>query len=91
MDNRPRVALRARAHHLKSRITVGKSGVTETVIAEIRRTFEDTDLLKVRIQHPNRDEINRIVERISAAVPCETVGRVGFVATLYKPTEKNAE
>lgn len=91
LDNRQRQELKARAHHLKGRIIIGKAGATDAVLADIRRAFSKSDLLKVRIQHPERAEIDRIVKHISATVPCELVGRVGFVAIFHKSPEEAAE
>ena len=86
-----RRALKARAHRLKSRITVGKTGLTDSLIVQIRRALQEAELLKVRIQHPHREEVDRIAQRIAEQVPCELVGRTGFVATFYRPPERDAE
>ena len=91
LDGRQRQMLRAKAQQLKSRITVGKDGPTDPVVAEIRRALETAELVKVRITHPEREEIDRIAEQIAAAVPCVLVGRVGFVATFFKAAEPPAE
>lgn len=86
MDKQQQRDLRAKAHHLKSRLTIGKNGVTDAVLAQIRQLFDQTDLLKIRIQETDREEVSRIATEIAKAVPCELVGRMGFVATYYHST-----
>lgn len=79
--------LRARARTLKAAIIIGKAGLTDAVIEEIRRRFTGTDLLKIRIGVADHERVAPIVERIAAEVPCELVSRLGFVATFVRQTD----
>lgn len=79
--------LRARARTLKAAIIIGRAGLTDAVIDEIRRRFTRTDLLKIRIGVPDHDQVDPIVERIAVEVPCELVSRLGFVATFVRQTD----
>ncbi len=84
LDNATRQALKARAHHIKSTIQVGREGVTEPVLAMIRGAFGRSDLIKIRIRTQSASEADGVARSIAAAVPCELVARTGFVAVLHK-------
>jgi RNA-binding protein len=85
LSNREKSELRGKAQALKCSVTVGKGGLTEAVREQIRRAFAGRELVKVRIQHHERDEIDRIAREIAESVPCDLVARMGFTATFFQP------
>jgi RNA-binding protein len=86
MDAAQRRQLLAQAHHLKSRINVGKSGLTEAVVQAIRGHLEHVELLKIRLLMDDAAEVDLAGEEIARRVPCTFVGRVGHVGIFHRPS-----
>jgi RNA-binding protein YhbY len=84
MEAKLKRALRSSARQLKARVMVGKAGLTEPLIGIIRRSFDGTELVKVRILPAHIEEAETICQRIAQEVPCELIDRTGFVATFYR-------
>jgi RNA-binding protein len=74
--------LRAQAHHLRASVDVGKEGVTDAVIAVIRKALLEHELIKVRLRRPeNRKAMaSELAERNTA----ELCGLIGGIAILYR-------
>ena len=77
------------AWHGRAHINVGKKGVTEEVINEIKRQLEEHKVVKVRllkscleVEGKDRRELARIIaERTGARL----IGIRGYTFVLYKP------
>jgi len=82
--------LRRAAQSLKARITVGRAGLSDALVAQVRQALAQTPLLKVRVGAQDRDAIDAIGRRLSAEVPCVLVSRIGFVLTLYRPADSDS-
>lgn len=78
--------LNAQAHPLKPVVLVGQAGVTDAVLAELDRALDHHELLKVRVASGDRDLRDSLIERMVQETGADLVGRVGNVATLYRPS-----
>ena len=67
LTSRERARLKARAHALGPIVRVGNAGVTPALLAEVGRALATHELIKVRIDHADRDERVAIGEAIAAA------------------------
>lgn len=81
---RQKKQLKGLAHHLDPIVRVGKSKVTDAVLAELRRTFEAHELIKVRIDVESGDERKSIATSLAASTEAHLVTNVGKIAILYK-------
>lgn len=84
LSGKEKRALRARAHHLKVLVQVGAAGVGDALLAELRQTLEDHELVKVRVSADDRNERRRIMESLCRDTSSELVQTIGHVAVLYK-------
>lgn len=88
-DTRPtgahRRALLARGNRLKAGLRVGRNGVTDAVIDELRRMFDTSALIKVRVDAEDKAEVNAVAEEICRRAGCAFIQRVGRVVLLYHP------
>lgn len=80
--------LSARANRLKPAATVSPESADAAV--HLRKCFSQSELVKVRVNSDNRDEVEALGARLAAQVPCEVVQRIGFVLTLYRPLADRA-
>ncbi len=85
LDHTQKRKLKGRAHKLKSTITVGRAGLSGSIVGMIREALTRTELVKVRIQAESGKQAEAVAQVIARQVPCELVARTGFVALLYSP------
>lgn len=81
--------LRSHAARLKARLAIGRAGLTDACVAQVRHAFERESLIKVRVGAHDREAIDEIGQKLAAQVPCTLVSRVGFVLTLFRPGPNN--
>jgi RNA-binding protein len=82
--------LKQKARSLVPAIRVGKLGVTESLISEIKQQLKKNKLIKVKILGAALvgKEKEEIVELLVKKTNALLVGNVGFVVTLYWNGEK---
>lgn len=76
--------LRGLAMRLKPLVFIGKSGLTDSVIAATHKAFEKTELLKLKIKVDDRAQRETIVAELAAATDAQVAGQVGKTAALYR-------
>ncbi|NNC24485.1 YhbY family RNA-binding protein [Salinisphaera sp. USBA-960] len=80
-----RRALKRRAHHLKPLVRAGAAGMSDAVVAELDATLSAHELVKIRVDAPDRATRRTLVDDACARVDAECVQRIGHTATLYRP------
>ncbi len=90
MSGSLRRSLAARGNRMQARVTVGKLGLTDAVVAQIRREIERAELVKVRCDVPSAADADLVAREIAARIPCHLIQRVGRVALLYQPRPEAA-
>lgn len=87
LNDKQRRYLRGLAHPLKPVILVGNAGMTSAVVAETQRALHDHELIKVRMTGAERDVRDAALQSLAEATGSALVGRIGHVATLYRPRD----
>ena|SRR5215210_8839940 len=82
---RERAHLKARAHALEPVVSVGSSGVTDTLVAEVDRALTVHELIKVKIGTDDRQARVAIGDDICTRTGAAAVHRVGKVLILWRP------
>ncbi len=85
LSEKERKALRRLAHHRRPVVIVGAAGVTDAVVAELDRALARHELLKVRVNAPDRKARDAMIAELCARTDAALVQRVGHVAVLYRP------
>ena len=88
LTSKQRQYLRGLAHPLAPVVRVGKAGVTESVVAETKKSLESHELIKVRIESDDR---KTAAESLASATDAQIAGSVGKVAILYREREEKPE
>jgi RNA-binding protein len=88
LTSKQRQYLRGLAHPLAPVVRVGKAGVTESVIAETKKSLHSHELIKVRIE---ADDRKAVAETLATAADAQIAGTVGKVAILYREREEEPE
>jgi len=74
--------LRGLAHNLKPVVQVGRSGITDDVLHEVRRALDDHELIKVAMHKPKSKKT--MAAKIAAGAEAQLAGLVGHTAILYR-------
>ncbi len=83
--------LRAEAHHLKPIFQVGKIGVNENMIEQIRDVLEKRELIKVSVLQNCMEDKNVVADKLSEGVEAEIVQIIGNNIILYKESAENKQ
>ena len=86
LSQKERKQLRGRAQQIKASVIVGKSGLSDTVIAEIRAAFRREPLVKVRLSG-DRAQKTEEIQAIESTLFCECVSKVGFTAAFFRESK----
>ena len=89
LTSKQRKQLKGLAHHLEPLVRVGKSKVSEAVVAELKKTLESHELIKVRIESDESAERKTIAESLARESASHLVTTVGKIAILYKPRDQD--
>ena len=81
--------LRAEAHHLTPIFQVGKGGVNDQMLRQLRDALEARELIKVRILDNCEDEKNEVAESLATGTGAELVQLIGLTVVLYKESRNN--
>ena len=87
MTSTEKKRLRTRAHALKPVVTVGQSGLTESVLKELELAIEHHELIKIRLSAGDRDQRKEWLESICLAIRAEPVQVIGHTATIYRKSQ----
>lgn len=81
--------LRAEAHHLTSIFQVGKGGVNEHMLTQIKEALEARELIKVRILDNCEEDKHDVAEQLAEGSGAELVQLIGLTVVLYKESKNN--
>ncbi|MBD8032056.1 MULTISPECIES: ribosome assembly RNA-binding protein YhbY [Solibacillus] len=81
--------LRAEAHHLDPIFQVGKGGVNDAMLAQLRDVLEVRELIKVRILDNCEEDKNVVAEELAEGTRAELVQLIGLTVVLYKESRNN--
>jgi RNA-binding protein len=81
--------LRAQAHHLDPIFQVGKGGVNDAMVKQLRDVLEARELIKVRILDNCEEDKNEVAQELAAGTRAELVQLIGLTVVLYKESRNN--
>ena len=91
LTNNQKKYLRSIAHDLKPFVMIGQHGLSESVIAEIDSTMLKHELINIKLRVEDRDEKQKIIEKILEFSHAEIVQVIGGVLVIYRPFEDNPD
>ena len=83
--------LRAEAHHLDPIFQVGKGGVNDAMLAQLREVLEVRELIKVRILDNCEDDKNDVAVELAEGTGAELVQLIGLTVVLYKESKNKKQ
>lgn len=91
LTTKQRQFLRGVAHPLAPIVRIGKGGLTESVIAETKKSLHAHELIKVRIEADEGAERRDLAAQLAAATDAQVAGTVGKIAILYRARDEEPE
>ncbi|KAF0094587.1 MAG: hypothetical protein E1N59_1892 [Puniceicoccaceae bacterium 5H] len=79
-----RKRLRGLAQRLKPAVSIGKAGLSPTVIKELEFNLERHELIKIRLPDIDREERKALLEKTCDTVGAQLCGSVGHTASIYR-------
>ncbi|MFT3757699.1 ribosome assembly RNA-binding protein YhbY [Thauera sp.] len=76
--------LRARAHHLNPVVTIAGNGLAPAVIAEIERSLQAHELIKVKVQGAEREQRDALMKELCEALDAAPVQHIGNVLIVWR-------
>ena len=84
LTSKQRQFLKGLAHPLEPVVRVGKGGVSESVIAETKKSLESHELIKVRIDSDESETRRELAETRAKAADAHLAATIGKTAILYR-------
>jgi RNA-binding protein len=83
--------LRSKAHHLNPIFQVGKGGVNNNLIKQIREALEARELIKVSVLQNCEEDRDDVASVLSKGARSELVQIIGNTIILYKESRENKQ
>lgn len=77
-------ALKARAHHLKPVVQLGKNGASLNVLQEIAAALNTHELIKVQLVEPESSSLAELAASLCDSTDAELIEVRGKIAVLFK-------
>lgn len=81
--------LRSAAHHLDPIFQVGKGGVNDNMLKQIKEALEVRELLKVSILKNSLDDKHDVAHALAEGTEAELVQLIGHTVVLYKESTEH--
>lgn len=88
MTSKERSDLRSQANTIETTLIVGKSGISESVIAEAEKLLDDHELVKGKVLEASLLSAREACDALCAETGAEGVQVVGSKFVLYRKSEK---
>ncbi|WP_035186140.1 ribosome assembly RNA-binding protein YhbY [Alteribacter aurantiacus] len=79
--------LRSKAHHIKPIFQVGKGGVNENLIIQVKEALEARELIKISILQNCDEDKDEVATSIRKGAKAHLVQLIGSTIVLYKESE----
>lgn len=93
LTTKQRQYLKIKAAELKPVVMIGKNGITESVIEEIKSSIEHHELIKVKVKAKaeDREQRDELAQYLAEQSESTVVQFLGNNLTLFKQAKKNSK
>lgn len=84
MDKKDRLVLRSLGQKLPDLVYIGKEGLTENVLNQIKDNLFAHELIKIKVQQSVVDDLKSFADNIEKECDCEVVCVIGSKILVYK-------
>ncbi|RIO83968.1 ribosome assembly RNA-binding protein YhbY [Staphylococcus gallinarum] len=83
--------LRSKTHNVDPTFQIGKSGISDNMVTQIKDTLENRELIKIHVLQNNFEDKNDLAQSLSDATKSEIVQVIGSMIVLYKESTDNKQ
>jgi putative YhbY family RNA-binding protein len=76
--------LRADAHHLNPVVTIASNGLTPEVLAEIDRSLQAHELIKIKVHGAERNDREMMLQTICNSLDAAAVQHIGTILVVWR-------
>ncbi len=80
--------LRKRARELEPKVRIGKKGLTEGVVLEVKRHLDKERIVKVKVLRNKKEDFQKILESLLKETGAKLINSIGYTFVLYKPNKR---
>lgn len=91
LTSKQRQFLKGLAHPLSPIVRVGKAGVTDSVVAETKKSLHSHELIKVRVESDDSAERKELAQQLADATGSQLAATIGKIAVLYRERDEEPE
>ncbi|BBB24349.1 RNA-binding protein [Isorropodon fossajaponicum endosymbiont JTNG4] len=91
LTNNQKKFLRSKSHSLKPVIMIGQHGLSESVLAELKATMEKHELLKIKIRIDEREQKQKIIDKVINASNAHLVQVIGNIVVIYRSFDEEPQ
>lgn len=84
LNSKEKRQLRQQAHALKPVVIIGSKGFTEAVQQEINVALEAHELIKIKINDHDKEQIKALFPEICSASQAEPIQLIGHIITIWR-------
>ena len=88
LTGKQKIYLQSLANPLKTVVQVGKEGLTENVLKEIKSALKSHELIKIALSEKNTKKTKERGKRLAEDLDAEFIQAIGFKIILYKRNPK---
>lgn len=88
LNSKQRAYLRGLINKENAIIQIGKTGITDNLIAQVSEALEARELVKITVLETTPDDIREISNELANSVNAEIVQVIGRKLTLYRAAKK---
>ena len=89
LNSRQRAQLRAMANDMETILQIGKTGISDNTIKQVKDALEARELIKLRILETCPTNVRETADAVAQAVECDVVQVIGSRFILYKESKNN--
>lgn len=89
LTGKQRAYLRGLANGLSPIFQIGKNGIEENFIKQIKDTLEVRELIKIKVLENSGLETRAASDELCKVIGCEGIQAIGSKIVLYKKSSKN--
>ncbi len=89
LNSRQRAQLRAMANDMETILQVGKGGINENTVKQVRDALEARELIKLRVLETCPTNSRETADLLAEAIECDVVQVIGTRFILYKESKNN--
>lgn len=88
LPNSEKKRLRQLGHNLSPVVTVAGNGLSEAVMAEVRRALDDHELIKVKLAITDREVRKSAAQQLCQQAQAELIQEIGKIALIFRAAKK---